>query len=209
VPLRAIDGFSQQVLKHYADKLDDEGKRYLNVVRDNTKKMGQLIDDILAFSRMGRLGMSVLEVKMEELAHAVFEDLKPSLAGRELTMEIKPLPLCHGDLSMLRQVWVNLLANAIKFTRHKEAALVEVGGHTEGAENIYYVKDNVRALTCSMREVIRRVSAFAWGRGIRGDGDWPGHRKAYHHPAWRRVWAEGKVDEGATIYFALPIKENT
>ena len=148
----------------------------MNVVRDNTKKMSQLIDDILAFSRMGRLGMSVSEVKMEELAHAVFEELKPSLAGRELTMEIKPLPLCHGDLSMLRQVWVNLLANAIKFTRHKEAARVEVGRTHRGCGKSFTTsRTTARASTCSMPRNCSACSSVCMGsRNSRGRGlAWP------------------------------------
>lgn len=205
VPLRAIDGFSQQVLKHYADKLDDEGKRYLNVVRDNTKKMSQLIDDILAFSRMGRLGLSVSEVNMEELAQGVFEELKPTLAGRELTIEIKPLPLCHGDPSMLRQVLVNLLGNAIKFTRPRDTALVEVGGHVEGAEIIYYVKDNGAGFDMQYADklfgVFQRLHGVAEFEGT-GIGLAIVKRIVTRHGG--RIWAEGKVDEGATFYFTLP-----
>jgi light-regulated signal transduction histidine kinase (bacteriophytochrome) len=205
VPLRAIDGFSQQVLKHYADKLDDEGKRFLNVVRDNTKKMSQLIDDILAFSRMGRLGMSMSEINMEELARSVFEELKPDVAGRELSIEIKPLPLCHGDQSMLRQVLVNLLGNAIKFTRPKDTALVEVGGHAESAENIYYVKDNGAGFDMQYADklfgVFQRLHGVAEFKGT-GIGLAIVKRIVTRHGG--RVWAEGKVDEGATFYFTLP-----
>ncbi len=210
VPLRAIDGFSQQVLKHYADKLDDEGKRYLNVVRDNTKKMGQLIDDILAFSRMGRAGMSMSEINMEELAHAVFEDLKLNLGERELTLEIKPLPLCHGDLSMLRQVLINLMANAIKFTRPKEAPFVEVGGRAEGTENIYYVKDNGAGFDMQYADklfgVFQRLHGVAEFEGT-GIGLAIVKRVVIRHGG--RVWAEGKVNEGATFYFALPNQGRT
>ncbi len=210
VPLRAIDGFSQQVLKHYADKLDDEGKRYLNVVRDNTKKMSQLIDDILAFSRMGRLGMSMTEIDMGELAHAVFEDLKPNLAGRELSLEITPLPPCHGDLSMLRQVLVNLLGNAIKFTRPREAPLIEVGGRTESTETIYYVKDNGAGFDMQYADklfgVFQRLHGVTEFEGT-GIGLAIVKRIITRHGG--RVWAEGKVDEGATFYFALPTKENS
>jgi signal transduction histidine kinase len=208
VPLRAIDGFSQQLLKNYADKLNDEGKRYLNVVRDNTKKMSQLIDDILAFSRMGRLGISISEVNMEELAHAVFEELKPDLAGRELGIEIKPLPPCHGDPSMLRQVLINLLDNAVKFTRPKQAAQIEMGGRTEGAENIYYVKDNGAGFNMQYADklfgVFQRLHGLAEFEGT-GIGLAIVKRILTRHGG--RVWAEGKVDEGATFYFALPIGE--
>ncbi len=205
VPLRAIDGFSHQVLKHYADKLDDEGKRYLVVVCENAKKMGQLIDDILAFSRMGRLEISMVEVSMEGLAYEVSEELKLGIAGRELAMKITPLPPCRGDLAMLRQVWVNLLGNAIKFTRTK-AAVIEVGGHTEGAENIYYVKDNGAGF--DMQYADKLFDVF---QRLHGNEEFEGtgiglaivKRIIVRHGG--RVWAEGKVDEGAMFYFALPI----
>jgi PAS domain S-box-containing protein len=204
-PLRAIDGFSQQVLKHYADKLDDEGRRYLNVVRENTRKMAQLIDDILAFSRMGRLEMSVSEVNMEELARTVFEELKPAFAGRELTMKISQLPPCRGDTAMLRQVWVNLLSNAIKFTRFKEAVLVEVGGKMEGAERVYYVKDSGAGF-----DMLYADKLFGVFQRLHGNEEFEGtgiglaivKRIIIRHGG--RVWGEGKVDEGATFYFALP-----
>lgn len=204
-PLRAIDGFSRQLLKRYADKLDDEGKRYLNVVRDNTKKMSQLIDDILAFSRMGRLDISMSEVNMDGLAREVFEELRPNFAGRELTMEIKPLPPVHGDQAMLRQVWVNLLSNAIKFTRPKAAAQVEVGGRTEGAEQIYYIKDNGAGFNMQYADKL-----FGVFQRLHGNEEFEGtgiglaivKRVITRHDG--RVWAEGKVDEGATFYFTLP-----
>jgi len=206
VPLRAIDGFSQQILKRYEDKLDSEGKRYLNIVRDNTKRMSRLIDDILAFSRMGRLGMSVSETDMEGLVREVFEELKAGLAGRELALTVNALPLCHGDPAMLRQVWQNLLGNAIKFTRPKALALVEVGGYTEGADMIYYVKDNGAGF--DMQYADKLFGVFQRLHGIEEfDGTGIGlaivKRIITRHGG--RVWAEGKVDEGATFYFSLPI----
>lgn len=210
VPLRAIDGFSQQVLKRYADKLDDEGQRYLNVVRDNTKKMSQLIDDILAFSRMGRLGMSTSDIDMDAMAHAVFEELRPSFAGRELTLDIKPLPHCHGDASMLHQVWINLLGNAIKFTRPKALAQIEVTGHTEGAENIFCIKDNGAGFDMQYADklfgVFQRLHGVAEFEGT-GIGLAIVKRIITRHGG--RVWAQGKVDEGTTFFFALPIQEKT
>ncbi len=205
-PLRAIDGFSQQLLKRYADKLDEEGKRYLNVVRDNTKKMSQLIDDILAFSRMGRVGMGAAEIDMGALAHAVFEELKLTASGRELSMELPPLPPCRGDLAMLHQVWINLLGNAIKFTRPSAAALIEVGGHSVGAENIYYVRDNGAGF--DMQYADKLFGVFQRLHGIEefeGTGIGLAIVKRIITRHGGRVWAEGKVGEGATFYFALPI----
>jgi PAS domain S-box-containing protein len=206
VPLRAIDGFSQQVLKHYADKLDDEGKRWLTVVRDNTKKMGQLIDDILSFSRTGRLELTLSEVKMEAVARAVSEELKTGSGMRALTVEIKPLPPCRGDAAMLRQVWVNLLGNAFKFTRPKPAAMVEVGGRIEGAENIYYIKDN--GVGFDMQYADKLFGVF---QRLHGNEEFEGtgiglaivKRIITRHGG--RVWAEGKVGEGATFYFTVPV----
>ncbi len=205
VPLRAIDGFSRILLTRYENQLDDEGKRYLNVVRDNTRKMGKLIDDILEFSRMGRLGMSESEIDMGDLAHDVLDELKPSFAGRELSLEIKQLPLCRGDRAMLRQVWLNLLANAIKFTQAKALALVEVGGYTEGADSIYYVKDNGAGFDMQYAEKLFGV--FQRLHGIEEfDGTGIGlaivKRVVVRHGG--RVWAEGKVDAGAIFYFSLP-----
>ncbi len=208
IPLRAVDGFSNMLLKRYPDKLDEEGKRYLNVVRDHAQKMARLIDDILAFSRVGRLRMSVSEIDTEALVRAVSRELQPGVAGRELTMEIKPLPHCHGDQAMLHQVWFNLLGNAIKFTRPHPAARVEVGGHTNGEETIYYVKDD--GVGFDMQYVGKLFGEFQRLHGIEefeGTGAGLAIVKRIITRHGGRVWAEGKVDEGATFYFALPLHQ--
>jgi signal transduction histidine kinase len=205
-PLRAIDGFSHQVLKRYEDKLDDEGKRYLHMVRDNTLKMSQLIDDILAFSRMGRLGMSMAEVNMEGLAREVFDELMPAAAGRDLAVEIKPLPPARGDHAILRQVWVNLLGNAIKFTRHNPAASIQVGSYAEGKEHVYFIKDNGAGFDMQYADklfgVFQRLHGVEEFEGT-GIGLAIVKRVITRHGG--RVWAEGKVNKGATFYFTLPV----
>lgn len=206
-PLRAIDGFSQQALKRCGGMLDDEGKRYLNLVRDNTRKMDQLINDILAFSRMGRLGISMAEVNMEALARQVYGELMPA-AGRDLMVEIKPLPAARGDHAMLRQVWVNLLANAIKFTSHTPAATIQVGSYVEGRENVYFVKDNGAGFDMQYAEklfgVFQRLHTVDEFEGT-GIGLAIVKRIITRHGG--RVWAEGKVNKGAAFYFALPLPE--
>jgi PAS domain S-box-containing protein len=208
VPLRAVDGYSNLLLKHYPDKLDDEGKRYLNVVRDNTRKMAQLIDDILAFSRMGRLGMTMLEVDMDALVRTMFDELKP--ADRDVVAEIRRLPSCHGDQAMLRQVWVNLLGNAFKFTRGKAPAVIEVGARTEGAECIYYVKDNGAGFDMQYSEKLFGVFQRLHGvQEFEGTGIGLAIVKRIISRHGGRVWAEGKVGEGATFYFALPVQERS
>lgn len=211
-PLRAIDGFSRLVLKQYEDKLDDEGKRLLNVVRDNTKKMGQLIDDILAFSRAGRLEIKVAETDMEALARDVWQELEPSTAGREVYLEIKALPKVQGDPAMLRQVWINLLGNAAKFTNPRTDARIEVGGSlglaANGADNecTFYVKDNGvgfdQQYVGKLFGVFQRLHGVAEFEGT-GIGLAIVKRIIIRHGG--KVWAEGKVNEGATFYFALPV----
>jgi PAS domain S-box-containing protein len=207
-PLRAIDGFSRILLDDYRDKLDDEGKRLLNVVRDNTKKMGQLIDDILKFSRTGRLELTVSEIDMEKMAHEVFEELQPAVTGGKLQLEIEHLPHSAGDRAMMRQVFVNLLSNAIKFSRNRDPAKIKVGGSIEGDEAVYYVKDNGAGFDMQFADrlfgVFQRLHGVTEFEGT-GIGLAIVKRIVARHGG--RVWAEGKVNEGATIYFALPTKE--
>jgi PAS domain S-box-containing protein len=208
VPLRAIDGFSLQLLNHHDDHLDSEGKRYLTIVRDNTRKMAQLIDDILAFSRMGRLEMAESVVDMKKLAGKVIEELQPEISGRHIAIEIKPLPPCRGDQSMMHQVWMNLLNNAVKFTRPREAAQIEVGAGKEGAEMIYYVRDNGAGF--DMRYADKLFGVFQRLHGVEefeGTGIGLAIVKRVIARHGGRVWAEGKVDAGATFYFSLPFKE--
>ena len=211
-PLRAIDGFSHLILDRYEEKLDDEGKRLLNVVRDNTKKMGQLINDILAFSRAGRLEIKASEVDMEALVRDVWHELEPLIAGREVRLEIKSLPPAHGDPAMLRQIWANLLGNAVKFTHSRPAARIEAGGSLGLAENgtdsecTFYVKDN--GVGFDMRYAGKLFDLFQRLHGVdefegTGIGLAIVKRIATRHGG--RVWAEGKVNEGAAIYFVLPM----
>ena len=207
VPLRAIDGFSSILLDEYQDKLDAEGKRLLNVVRNNTKRMAQLIDDILAFSRTGSVEMMPAEISMEDLAHDVMAELKPVIAGREVRIEIKPLPPVHADHAMMHQVFVNLLSNAIKFTRQKTVAQIEVGAGSGEKEVIYYVRDN--GVGFDMQYVDKLFGMFMRLHGVdefEGTGIGLAIVKRIINRHGGRVWAEGKINGGATVYFALPIK---
>ena len=196
---------SKILLDEYAPKLDAEGRRLLNVVRDNTKKMAQLIDDMQDFSRTGRMAITPAEINMDALVREVVDELKPSAAGRELKLEIKSLPPVWADRIMLRRVMVNLLSNAIKFTRPKAVALIEVGARTEGNETIYYVKDNGVGFDMQYADklfgVFQRLHGPAEFEGT-GIGLTIVKRIISLHGG--RVWAEGKLNEGATIYFAIP-----
>ncbi len=207
-PLRAIDGFSKIVIEEYHDKLDDEGRRQLNVIRDNTQKMGKLIDDLLSLSRLGRQEMNFAEIKMDELAKSVFDELKMSAVQKEPQFDIKALPPAYGDRALIHQVFANLMSNAIKFTRPKDAAIIEVGGWSEGREDIYYVKDNGVGFDMKYKNklfgVFQRLHSENEFEGI-GVGLAIVHRIIQRHGG--RLWAEGEVNKGAAFYFTLPKKE--
>ena len=206
-PLRAIDGYSRILLDEYTDKLDNEGKRLLNVVRDNTRKMGQLIDDILQFSRSSRLEMTFSDIDMEKLVHEVVEELQPAVTNCKLQVEVEAIPPTTGDLAMMHQVFVNLLSNAIKFSRFREPAIIKVGGSINNDEVVYFVRDNGAGFdmryTDKLFGVFQRLHSVEEFEGT-GIGLAIVQRIITRHNG--RVWAEGKVNEGATIYFALPIK---
>lgn len=208
IPLRAIDGFSRILLEEYSQKFDDEGRRLLNVVRDNTKKMAQFIDDMLAFSRTGSMAMAPAEINMDELVREVVAELEPATAGRELKLEICSLPYTIADRPMMRQVFVNLLSNAIKFSRNKEPAKIVIGGSIKGDEAVYYVQDNGAGF--DMQYVGKLFGVFQRLHSVtefEGNGIGLAIVKRIVTRHGGRVWAEGKVNEGATIYFALPAKE--
>jgi two-component system sensor kinase len=203
-PLRAIDGFSRVILEEYKDKLDDEGKRYLNIVRDNTQKMGQLIEDLLALSRLGRKEMQVSRIDMAKLAKTVFDELKDANPGRNIQLEIKTLPPAYGDQAMIHQVFVNLLSNAIKFTQFKEKAVIEIGFNTQMNENVYYVKDNGVGFDMQYSNklfgVFQRLHS---AEDFDGTGVGLAIVQRIIHRHGGKVWAEGKVNEGATFYFNI------
>lgn len=215
-PLRAIDGFSRILLQDYMNTLDDEGKRLLSIVSNNTRKMGQLIDDILSFSRVGRKEIGLSEINMGKLAKDVLGELKPDADGRKIKIEVKPLPNAHADISMIRQVLVNLLSNAIKFTKPRAGALIMVGcnpsvfpsdkGSKGGfAENVYYVKDN--GVGFDMKYANKLFGVFQRLHGVdefEGTGIGLAIVKRVIERHGGRVWAEGKMNEGATFSFVLP-----
>ena len=207
-PLRAINGFSSILVEDYADKLDEDGKRMLNLVRDNTRRMGQLIDDILNFTSTGRMAINYSEVDMETLVHDVMEELQSPVASGKLQLEIEHIPPAWGDGAMMRRVFFSLLSNAIKFSRTREHARIKVGGSIEGDEAVYYVNDNGVGFdmhyASKLFGVFQRLHSVTEFEGT-GIGLAIVKRIITRHGG--RVWAEAKVNEGATIYFALPVKE--
>lgn len=204
-PLRAIDGFSRILLDEYREKLDDEGKRLLNVVRENTIRMGRLIEDILAFTRIGRVEMAFSRIDMAEMVREVFEELKPRITEAKLQLEIEAMPIAWGDRTMMYRVFANLLSNAVKFSLCKETARINAGGYLEGDEAIYYVKDNGVGFDMRYANKLFGVSQRLHGVAeFKGSGIGLAIVKRIVTRHGGRVWAEAKVNEGAAFYFALP-----
>jgi two-component system sensor kinase len=204
-PLRAIDGFSRILMEEHGEKLDDEAKRLFKIVRDKTQKMGQLISDILAFSRMGRKEVSISKINMEKLVNEVLVELKEAAHGRTVEVEIKALPPATGDRAMIRMVVANLLGNAIKFTGTRKDAKVEFGGKVEGKESVYYVKDNGAGFEMEYAHKLFGVFQRLHGEEFEGTGIGLAIVGRIIKKHGGRVWAEGKPGEGATFYFTLPV----
>ncbi len=207
-PLRAIDGFSRILLEDHQASLDSEAQRLLANVRKATVKLGQLIDDILDFSRMGRREMEIGAIDIGQLARLAFEELRTEATGRNLRLVLHEMPPAWGDRAMIRQVLTNLLANAVKFTRTREDAVIEVGGQAVDEENLYFVKDN--GVGFDMQYVGRLFGVFQrlhTTEEFEGTGIGLAIVKRIIARHGGRVWAEGRVDAGATIHFTLPRKE--
>jgi PAS domain S-box-containing protein len=204
-PLRAIDGFSRMLIEDCAGAVDANGRRYLDIITQNTRQMGKLIDDLLAFSRMGRKALEVHPIDMERVVQEVFSSLKESHPDRGVTLELGPLPPGLGDPSMIRQVFANLLGNSVKYTRGKDPARIEVGARVEGGENLYYVRDNGvgfnQDYSHKLFGVFQRLHSAKDFEGT-GVGLALVQRIVQRHRG--RVWGEGKLGEGATFFFTLP-----
>jgi signal transduction histidine kinase len=204
-PLRAIDGFSHILEQDHSGGLDDEGRRVLGIVRNGTRKMTQLIEDLLAFSRFNRKPIDPIDIDMSELVHAVFNELLHTGVACVPELRVHALPRARGEPPLIRQVWSNLLSNAIKYSSKRAEPVIEVSGYADGAQSVYCVKDNGAGF--DMRYESKLFGIF---QRLHGADQFPGtgvglaivDRVVKRHGG--RVWAEGKVNEGASFYFSLP-----
>jgi signal transduction histidine kinase len=201
-PLRAVDGYARMLEEDFGERLDAEGRRLLGVVRDSSARMGHLIDDLLAFSRLGRQEPARRNVDMDALVRDAIAEVR---ADSKAAIDTRPLPAAEADPAMLKQVWVNLIGNALKYSSKRAGARVEIGGCQKGAERVYWVRDNGAGF--DMRYAQKLFGVFQ--RLHRAD-EFPGtgvglalvQRVVTRHGG--RVWAEGKPGEGACFHFSLP-----
>ena len=205
-PLRAVDGFARMLLDDNAEQLDDDGRRMLGVICGEAQRMGRLIDDLLAFSRLGRQQTAPVTINMHALAQGVFDELAALNPGRKLRLDLHPLPPARGTPALIRQVWVNLIDNAIKFTQEREVGEIEIATREgEGGGPVYFIKDNGAGF--DMRHAGKLFGVF---QRLHGAEEFPGagvglalvQRIVQRHGG--RVWAEAKVGRGSTFYFTIP-----
>jgi len=204
-PLRAIDGFSRILEEDFAAKLDDEARRLISVVRANTQRMGQLIDDLLDFSRVSRKSLSLSQVDMANLADSIYHELTDAAQRKKIRFQVQKLPPARADASLIRQVLYNLLANALKFSSGRKTHEIEVGFKIEKGQTVYYIRDN--GVGFEMKYADKLFQIF---QRLHSSEEFPGtgiglsivRRIIKHHGG--RVWAKAEEGKGATFYFTLP-----
>ncbi len=203
-PLRAVDGFSQAVLDDYGPVLPEEGQRFLQTIRQGAQKMGMLIDDLLTFSRLGRAPLNKQTVHTGPLVRSVLEDLSAQREGRQIEVRIGELPPCLCDPALLRQVWLNLVSNALKYTRKREPAVIEIGCEQKRDGDVWFVRDNGTGF--DMRYADKLFGVFQrlhLAEDYEGTGVGLALVQRIIHRHGGRVWADAAVDRGATFYFTL------
>jgi light-regulated signal transduction histidine kinase (bacteriophytochrome) len=205
-PVRHIAGFTELLQKHAQAVLDEKSRHHINTILDSANRMGTLVDDLLAFSRIGRTETQNTTVDLSQILKGVIGEFAPDTQGRKIIWRIGDLPKCHGDPAMLRLVFTNLVSNALKFTRTREPAEIEIDtlNHSP-AEVVVFVKDNGVGFDMRYEDklfgVFQRLhpqEAFD-GTGI---GLATVQRIVHRHGG--KVWPESSVDHGATFYVALP-----
>ena len=204
-PLRALNGYASILIEDYSDVLDSEGKRMLNAIVDQSKKMGCLIDDLLSFSRINMNEIKISAIDMHNLAINVYNELTTDSDKVKIDFHISDIDVTYGDASMIKQIWVNLISNAIKYTSKIAKPAIEIGSSNAETETIFYIKDNGAGFDMEYYDklfgVFKRLHSTRQFEG-NGVGLAIVHRIVQRHQG--RVWAESEVNKGATFYFALP-----
>ena len=203
-PIRAMNGYARMLEEKYGTQFDAEALRLMHNITNNAKKMGQLIDDLLTFSQIGRKDMMKMNIQMCDMVTDICRELKNQQSDRNIEFDIKQLLPAQADNAAIKQVWINLISNAVKYSKLKDKTTIEIGSELKGAEIIYYIKDNGAGF--DMRYVNKLFDVF---QRLHSDEEFEGtgiglaivQRIISKHGG--RIWGEGIVNEGAIFYFTL------
>jgi len=205
-PLRSISGFTQILVEEYSSKLDDEGKRICSVIQENSLKMGNLIDDLLSFSRLNRTELKKGLINMKDIVNSAFSELTDESSVKRIQFKMGDICNSSGDPNMLKQVWINLISNAIKYSSKKEKAIITIGCKKEEGYCVYHIKDNGVGFDMAYMDklfgVFQRLHSQKEFDGT-GVGLAIVQRIVLRHGG--KVWAKGELDKGAEFYFSIPI----
>ena len=203
-PLRSIHGYVNILYEEYGPRLDDEAIRLINIVQENSRRMGRLIDDLLAFSRLGRRELSRSRISTQDMVESIIDEYRREEKGSGITFIVQRLPPLDADPATIRQVWENLIANAVKYSGNREKPVIEVGAVEEAGQTVYYVKDNGAGFSMDYYDKL-----FGVFQRLHSDSEFEGtgvglaivHRIISKHNG--RIWAKSAPDEGATFFFSL------
>ncbi len=205
-PLRAIHSYTAILEEEYSNKLDEEGIKIIEVILRNSRVMGELIDDLLTFSRLGRKEISRMEIPMNSLVKSVSDEFLSAPSGNKITFTIRPLPPAEGDKALIKQVWVNLISNAVKYASRQPEICIEIGSYVKEGQNIYFIKDNGVGFDMKYYHklfgVFQRLHSQEEFEGT-GVGLATTQRIVKKHRG--EIWAEAAVNEGATFHFSLSL----
>jgi PAS domain S-box-containing protein len=203
-PLRAVNGFAGIVLNDFGPQMPADAQRYLERIRNGAQRMGELIDDLLAFSRLSRQSMRRGVVDSVKLVQNVLDESVSQREGRQIDIRMGELPACHGDAALLRQVWVNLISNAVKYTGGREAAVIEIGCERENNENVFFVRDNGTGFNMQYADKLFGVfQRLHRAEEFEGTGVGLAITQRIVHRHGGRIWADAAEGRGATFRFTV------
>jgi PAS domain S-box-containing protein len=207
-PLRAISGFTRILSEDYKKQLDTEGQRICKVIAENTQKMGQLIEDILKFSRFGKAEMSLTEIDMFQLANSVFLEITTEEDRKKISFRVEQIPSAKGDRNLIKQVWINLISNAVKFSSKKEKAVINIGSNVEEKSVVYFINDNGVGFDMNYAGKLFNVfQRMHTSEEFEGTGVGLAIVKHVINRHNGKVWLQSEPDKGTTLFFSLPGKD--
>jgi signal transduction histidine kinase len=209
-PVRAIDGYTQAVLEDYGPQLPAEGLRFLQTIRNSARHLGALIDDLLAFAQLKQLELSKHAVDTNILVRATLDELGAPWPNRQVELRVGDLPASSGDPALLKQVWLNLLSNALKYTNKRDQAEIEIGSRKANGVDVFFIRDNGTGFDmCYADKLFKVFQRFHRAEDYEGTGVGLAIVQRIVHRHGGRIWAEAAVDRGATFYFTLEKETKT